>query len=133
MKYFTIEELTYSATAIKEGIDNTPDASVKSNLKRLIENLLDPIRADWGKPITVTSGYRCKALNDAVGGVVNSEHMSGNAADITAGDRQKNLLLFNQIKSNKKLHFRQLIDESSLKWIHISYNPADNKMQILAL
>lgn len=70
MKYFTIEELTHSATSNNLGIDNTPDASIRSNLKMLIENLLDPIRTGWGKPITVTSGYRCPVINEKVGGSI---------------------------------------------------------------
>ena len=69
MKYFTIEELTRSTTARQRGIDNTPSQQVIDNLTALVNNVLDPLRQAWGKPIHVNSGYRCPALNKAVGGV----------------------------------------------------------------
>ena len=67
MKYFTIEELTRSTTARLRGIDNTPSQQVINNLIALVDNVLDPLREAWGKPIHVNSGYRCRALNKAVG------------------------------------------------------------------
>lgn len=82
-KYFTIQELCHSRTAIKQGIDNTPPPSAKVNLIALITNCLDPIRALWGGPVIVNSGFRTPMLNKAVGGAVNSQHMQGEAADIT--------------------------------------------------
>ena len=82
--YFTISELTASATALREGIDNRPTESAYHILHVLVEQLLDPIREAWGEPIVVSSGYRCKELNALVGGVKNSHHMLGCAADITA-------------------------------------------------
>ena len=82
--YFTISELTASATALREGIDNRPTESAYHLLHVLVEQLLDPIREAWGKPIVVSSGYRCKELNALVGGAKNSHHMLGCAADITA-------------------------------------------------
>lgn len=74
MKYFTINELTRSATAKRLGIDNTPNKSIRANLEALGENVLDPLREAWGAPIIVTSGYRCQRLNKAVGGASNSQH-----------------------------------------------------------
>jgi len=68
MKYFTINELCKSSVASKKKIDNTPSEEVKVNLERLINEVLDPIREEFGKPITVTSGYRCSKLNKEVGG-----------------------------------------------------------------
>ena len=93
MKYFTIEELTRSTTARQRGIDNTPSQQVIDNLTALVNNVLDPLRQAWGKPIHVNSGYRCPALNKAVGGVPHSQHMLGEAADITAGSRDANCQL----------------------------------------
>ena len=84
MKYFTISELTASATALREGIDNRPSKCAYHLLHVLADQLLDPIREAWGKPIIVSSGYRCKELNALVGGVKNSHHILGCAADITA-------------------------------------------------
>lgn len=132
MKYFTIEELCKSDTANSRGIDNTPTEEVKANLEALIENVLDPLREAYGKPIYVNSGYRCPALNKAVGGVSTSEHQSGRAADIDTHDYNENKKLF-ELAQKLKLPFRQLIDESNLSWVHISYNPNDIKRQVLKL
>ena len=82
MKYFTLTELTKSATATRLKIDNTPTAEAKQNLVNLIDKILDPLREAYGKPIIVTSGYRCPKLNKAVGGSTSSQHMKGMAADI---------------------------------------------------
>ena len=82
--YFTISELTASATALREGIDNRPSKCAYHLLHVLVDQLLDPIREAWGEPIVVSSGYRCKELNALVGGAKNSHHMLGCAADITA-------------------------------------------------
>lgn len=132
MKHFTIEELCHSDTANARGIDNTPTEEAKENLQALIENVLDPLREAYGKPIYVNSGYRCPALNKAVGGVSTSEHQSGRAADIDTHDYNENKKLF-ELAQELNLPFRQLIDESNLSWVHISYNPNDIKRQVLKL
>ena len=82
MKYFTLRELTKSPTADRLKIDNTPDEKTKKNLIELVDTVLDPLREAYGHPIIVTSGYRCPKLNSAVGGVKNSQHVLGQAADI---------------------------------------------------
>ena len=131
-KYFDINELCHSDTAKAEGIDNTPSEEVKKNLEALIENVLDPLREAYGKPIYINSGYRCSELNKAVGGVSTSEHQSGRAADIDTHDYEENKKLFKLIQE-LNLPFRQLIDESNLSWVHVSYNPNDIKRQVLKL
>ena len=131
-KYFTISELCKSDTANARGIDNTPTDDVKENLEALIENVLDPLREAYGKPIYINSGYRCPELNKAVGGVRTSEHQSGRAADIDTHDYEENKKLFKLIQE-LNLPFRQLIDESNLSWVHVSYNPNDIKRQVLKL
>ena len=85
-------------------------------------NVLDPIRRMWGRPIIVNSGYRCPKLNAAVGGSATSQHMKGEAADITAGDPTKNKELFDMIERSA-IPFDQLIDEKGYRWIHVSYRP----------
>ena len=85
MKHFSISELTSSATALREGIDNRPSKCAYHLLHVLVEQLLDPIREAWGEPIVVSSGYRCKELNTLIGGVKNSHHILGCAADIIGG------------------------------------------------
>lgn len=132
MKYFTIPELTASAKARALGIDNTPPPGVKVKLSNLINILLDPIREKWGGPITVNSGYRCPTLNKAVGGVPTSQHLRGEAADITVGNPAKNNQLFKMIVDGG-FDFDQLIDESEYSWIHISYSAGKNRHQILHL
>lgn len=132
MEYFTIDELTRSDTASRLGIDNTPPAGAVAALTALVDNLLDPLRRQWGKPLGVTSGYRCPALNRAVGGAVDSHHLRGMAADITTGDRTDNRRLF-QLLLESGLPFTQLIDERDFAWIHLSYDPADLRCQVLKL
>lgn len=131
-KYFTVNELCKSDTARAKGIDNTPNATQISNMEELIKNILDPLREAYGKPINVNSGFRCPALNKAVGGAKNSEHMTGCAADIDVHSRQGNKELFDLIQK-LNLPFRQLIDESNLSWVHVSYNKNDIKRQVLKL
>ena len=77
MKYFTINELCASSTAARLGIRNIPNEEIKSNLIALVDNVLDPLRTSYGKPIIVSSGYRCLALNQAVGGSKTSQHVKG--------------------------------------------------------
>ena len=131
MQYFTIQELTASSTARARGIDNTPNAQVEANLTKLIDAVLDPVRRIWSRPITVNSGFRCPALNAAVRGVANSQHLTGEAADITTGSREGNRELFEKI-SRSGVPFDQLIDESGYSWIHISYS-GRNRRQVLHL
>ena len=81
-KNFSYDELIASATAKRLGIDNTPTLEEKEKLRQLCEDILQPIRDAWKGVIVVNSGYRCEALNKAVGGVKNSQHRLGEAADI---------------------------------------------------
>ena len=134
MKYFTISELCASDVAKKKGIYNEPTAWVADNLVRLVENVLDPLRQAYGKPIKVNSGYRSKALNKAVGGVSNSQHLDGMAADIvgTPNTPEENKNLFELVKK-LNLPFCQLIDESNMTWVHVSYDKYNIKKQVLKL
>lgn len=131
MKHFTIEQMTESSTAKAKDIDNTPSQEILAKLQKLIEAILDPLREWYGKPIRVNSGYRCEALNEAIGGSKTSQHCLGEAADITAGSKEENEKLFNYIKDN--LPFDQLINESDFSWIHVSYREGRLRKQVLAL
>lgn len=131
MKYFTIKELCKSSTAIQKGIDNTPNSEIVSNLKQLVDQVLDPLRKRYGKPIKVNSGYRCPQLNKAVKGATNSQHMKGLAADITAGSVKENKILF-ELVQELNLPFDQLIDEKKFSWIHVSVSNKPRK-QVLHL
>jgi hypothetical protein len=89
------------------------------------------LRTVYGKPIRVNSGYRCPKLNKAVGGSATSQHVLGQAADITGGNKSENKILFDLIKS-LKLPFDQLIWENGGTWVHVSYGPR-NRRQVLSL
>ena len=132
MKYFTIKELCKSNTATQYGIDNTPNDEVVGNLTKLVDNVLDPLRERYGKPIIVNSGYRSPELNKAVGGVWNSEHLTGRAADISVRSKEGNKELF-ELAQRLNLPYRQLLNESNYSWVHISYNENDIKRQVLNL
>lgn len=127
-----MRELTRSATAEARGIDNTPTTEAAVRLTTLVTHVLDPLREIYGRPITVNSGYRCPQLNAAVGGAKTSQHMRGEAADITAGSKEENKKLFELIRKN--LPFDQLLNESDYSWVHVSYvSPEKNRKQTLNL
>lgn len=132
-QFFTIGELCRSNVAALKGLKNEPNTAVKLNLTKLINNVLDPLRTAYRKPIYVNSGYRCEELNELIGGAKNSDHLKGMAADIRAQDVRENKKLFDYIKNN--LEFRQLIWEKGNdeypSWVHVSYNEDDNKCQVL--
>ncbi len=132
--YFSISELCASATALREGIDNRPSKCAYHLLHVLVQQLLDPIREAWGEPIVVSSGYRCKELNTLIGGVKNSHHILGCAADIIAGNRADHRKLFRLIvkmQQQGQIRFTQLIWEGDGRWIHISYVPSDLRCQVI--
>ena len=122
--HFTIEELYASNTAKKLGIDNKPSVQKMINLVYLCAYVLEPLRVAMGEPIKIGSGYRCEKLNKAVGGVYNSQHLKGQAADLCIdGDLKKGRRWFDYIRKN--LPFDQLIWEKNPKtgscWVHVSF------------
>lgn len=121
--HFTIEELCASDTAKARGISNKPNTEQIINLVYLAANVLEPLRVAMGEPIKIGSGFRCPALNKAVGGVGNSQHMKGQAADLCIdGDIEKGKRWFNYIRLH--LPFDQLIWEHNAKgsyWVHVSF------------
>lgn len=132
-EHFTIEELCRSQVAVCLGIDNEPKREdIIANLKRLAFHTLEAVRLlNDNKPITITSGYRCKELNRAVGGVATSQHQNGCAADFVVGSAEENRKLFEKIKSSGSVPFDQLILEPKAGWIHISYVEGGNRFQII--
>ena len=130
MKHFTLTELTHSATAETAHIDNTPPPEAVAALTRLVDAVLDPLREAWGHPIYVTSGYRCPQLNTLVHGATHSQHMKGEAADVTGGSIAANRNLLRLIKQ-LKLPVDQVIDEHRGGWLHISHGPR-HRRQFLA-
>ena len=119
MKYFTIAELCRSNTADRLGIDNRCKEEHVANLMALVNNVLDPLREAYGKPITVNSGYRCEKLNKQVGGAKTSDHLKGMAAGITGGSPKENKRVFSLIQEFG-LPFKQPVDGSNFAWVHVS-------------
>lgn len=136
-EHFTLAELVHSTTAESRNIKNVPDIDSLNNLKFLVKNVLEPLRIKYGKPIIVSSGYRCIQLNRVIGGAANSQHTSGKAADIhsSSDSLSDNRELFRTILSSG-IEFDQLIwefgNETEPDWIHISYDwKHGNRKQIL--
>ena len=135
--HFTIEEMYASDTAKRLGIDNKPTTQKMINLVYLCAFVLEPLRVAMNEPSKIGSGYRCEKLNKAVGGVYNSQHLKGQAADLCIdGDLKKGRKWFNYIKDH--LPFDQLIWEHNPKtgsyWVHVSYVFPDfgkNRKQVI--
>lgn len=123
---FDLEEFTYSFTAQKRGIINSPTISQISNLQFLCTSILQPIRDKWKDTIKVTSGFRSHDLNKVIGGSKTSQHLKGEAADIVCRDNNALWKMIVEMIEKEEIVVGQLIDEYDLKWIHISI-PTSNK------
>ena len=132
---FTLNELIHSSTADRYDIDNTPSQFEYNNLKRLCEEVLQPIRDRYSEPIKVTSGYRSPQLNIRLKGASSSAHLKGLAADIDTPNNEKLFNIIISMMHKGEIDVDQLIDESNYSWIHIGLkeNPKDNRNQILHL
>lgn len=123
-QHFTMEEMYRSRTATAKGIDNRPSIQQMINLVYLCAYVLEPLRVAMNEPIKIGSGFRCQQLNKAVGGVYNSQHLKGQAADLCIdGDIEKGKRWFAYIRDH--LPFDQLIWEHNPKtgsyWVHVSF------------
>lgn len=131
---FSLEELTKSETGLRLGLDNEPNDEQLANLVALCECVLQPVRDHFGKGVKVNSGLRTLAVNRAIGSKDTSDHTKGMAADIEIPG-VANAELAQWIVNN--LEFRQCILEFYTPgivdsgWVHVSYNPGDNKKQVL--
>lgn len=131
--YFTVAELCASDTAKKYGINNTPDLTITTHLQQLI-NFLNPLREAWGSAIKVTSGYRCKRLNDMVGGSKTSSHMIGYGVDLVPANGKMDAFKKFIVDYMKICIFDQCIIEKSGKteWIHIGlYNAKGQQRKMI--
>ena len=127
---FSISELIHSDNAIKAGLDNTPTIKEIDNLLNLIFYCLQPIRDKLKKPMIVTSGYRSPKVNLLAGGVPNSQHLKGQAADFKVqGMKVKQIIDF---ILGLGIEFDQLINEYD-KWVHISYKKGKNKKEVFVV
>lgn len=133
-EHFTLEEFTRSETAEREGISNIPTADHIRSMKTLCNELLEPIRAHFGKPIVISSGFRSPALCIAIGSSRNSQHAKGEAADWEI-EGISNFEVAEWIRDNAT--FDQLILECYRRgqpnsgWIHTSYRHMRNRKQAL--
>lgn len=123
-RWFDLPEFLSSPAGKAAGIDNTPSFEVVEHLRELTEMVLDPLRSAWGGPVIVTSGYRCPELNALVGGVRNSAHITGYAADILPGDGRIAAFMdfVPKFIRGAGIRFDQLIDErvGGKRWAHIA-------------
>ena len=127
-EHITLDEATFSATALRKKINNNPPDEVLQKMKLVAEKCFEPLRLWYGQPIKVNSFYRCPELNKAVGGAKNSQHVTGEAIDLSAGSKEENKKLFDWCKTH--LYFDQLIWEYGGVWVHISYKSQGNRKQV---
>ena len=134
-KNFTLKELVQSQTAARKGINNNPSEDQIESLQKLCENILQPVRDNFGMPLTVTSGFRSVQLCTAIGSSVNSQHAKGQAADFEIFGLSNHELAH---WIDKNLDYDQMIlefwnpEEKNSGWVHCSYkNPTDNRKQFL--
>jgi hypothetical protein len=134
-KHFDLKEMTQSDSATKLGIINVPTQSQIENLTLLCNKVLEPIRVHFDKPILISSGYRSRNLNVAIGGSKTSQHCYGQAVDINnKGSELLNAQIFSFIKDN--LDYDQLIWEFGTSkepdWVHVSYATVNRKQVLKA-
>lgn len=140
-KNFTLQEFTKSVSAIRNGIDNSPNAEHIRNIQLLVKYVLQPLREGLNKPIRITSGYRSEALNKAIKGshkiikgkyVATSQHCKGQAADLQfkVDGVMNNKMIWDKV-IELGLPFDQMINEFDYSWIHISYNHEYNRKAML--
>lgn len=121
--HFTLEEMTESAYAARNSIDNTPGPEIVERLRELCDSVLEPVRRQFG-PVRVTSGYRCPALNEGIGGAMRSQHMFGQAADIkVAGVTAYDVCRWLELSG---VPFDSLIHEFG-SWTHVSHRAVHNR------
>ena len=135
-KHFTLGELIFSSTASRKGIDNTPSPEIAENLKRIANEILEPIRTHYGVPFRPNSGYRCPTLNSAIGGSSKSQHCKGEAVDVEVPG-VSNYDLAKWVTENLA-HDQVILEnytsgEPTSGWVHVSLKPAgeENRKMVL--
>lgn len=133
--HISYKEATTSQTAVRKGIDNTPNEYQLQNMKLVAEKIFEPLREHFKRPIAINSFFRSQKLNKAIGGATGSQHTQGRAIDIddTLGG-VTNKQMFDWIKDN--LDFDQLIwefgNDSNPDWVHVSYvSENENRRRVL--
>lgn len=121
-EFFTLNELTKSSTASKYHIDNTPTEDIVRNLQYGVNMVLDPLRRLYGKPIVITSGFRCPELNKRIGGIANSWHTQGNAADIHVASLAEATKIFSNLQKIPSVDTALFEHSPSGQWLHVQWN-----------
>lgn len=135
--HFTLEEMTRSAKAMALGVDNLPDEKSRANLVKLCREILEPLREAYGAPLIISSGYRSRAVNQAVKGSRTSQHITGEAADINLGANNRKLFsIAKKLMDSGRIRVGQLIWEygntQNPAWVHVSL-PRVNKPNNMVL
>ena len=121
-EFFTLAELTKSDTAARHKIDNTPPAAIIKNLQYGVDMVLDPLRRLYGHPIKINSCYRCEKLNKQVGGVSNSWHLKGNAADIHIASAAEAKILFDNLQKLPSVDTVLFEHSKTAQWLHVQWD-----------
>lgn len=120
-EHFSLPEMVRSGVALQQNIDNQPSTEAVDNLRQLCRHVLEPLRRRFGR-IIISSGYRSPRLNKAVGGVANSQHLRGEAADIHISDAEQGRRMYDFLR--RETDFDQLIFEHNMyngcRWLHVS-------------
>jgi hypothetical protein len=131
---FSIKELTYSDTAIRLGIDNTPTDEVLVNLQNVCQFILEPVRNHFDKPITITSGYRSPELCKAIGSSVTSQHTKGESVDfeiLGIANKEVSDWIVNHLDYDQCILEFWKPEEPNSGWVHCSYKPSGNRKMYL--
>jgi hypothetical protein len=128
-EHFTLEELTFSSTAVARGIDNSPLPETVKHLAVLAQGL-ERVRGILSAPIDIDSGYRCPSLNGIVRGVQTSAHLTGYAADFLCPQFGSPLTIVQRLAAETALQFDQMIQEGT--WVHISFAPTMRRQVLTA-
>ncbi len=133
--HISYDEATKSPTAIRNGIDNTPNEEQLVNMHTVANACFEPLRLWYAKPIKINSFFRCPELNKLVKGSPTSDHPKGRAIDMDTNDRSENKKIYEWCKAN--LIFDQLIyeygDDTGPDWVHISFNLGHNRNETLRI
>ena len=130
-EHFTLEEMIFSGTAARRGIDNTPPEEAKEELRKLCEDVLEPVRALVNAPVNILSGYRSPELNANIPGSSNtSQHTKGQAADFKV--RGYTIQQLFVLISDSGIVFDQMIQEYN-SWVHISRSDTPRRQRLYAI
>jgi zinc D-Ala-D-Ala carboxypeptidase len=132
---FSIRELTYSDTAIRLGLDNTPTNEVLINLQNLCQFILEPVRNHFDKPITITSGYRSSELCKAIGSSTTSQHTHGEAVDfeiLGISNKEVSDWIVNHLDYDQCILEFWSPEQPNSGWVHCSYSNNNRKMYLRA-